>query len=90
MINHPKDLPLPKHGLREVFYDCFTRYHTHGEDSSEMVSLVEEYLEEGLSCPQKNFREQNVEGIKKPVRVVKYCRSAPASSMAYRIRCAPL
>ena len=33
---------------RKRYYDCFTSYHTSGEDSSEMVALVGEYLEEEL------------------------------------------
>ncbi|MDR3542911.1 MAG: Fic family protein [Desulfosporosinus sp.] len=33
---------------RKRYYDCFTSYHTNGEDPSEMVSLVGEYLEEEL------------------------------------------
>ena len=37
-----------KFGDRKRYYDCFTSYHTNGEDPSEMVSLVGEYLEEEL------------------------------------------
>lgn len=37
-----------KFGDRKRYYDCFTSYHTNGEDSSELVSLVGEYLEEEL------------------------------------------
>ncbi|SDH78157.1 Fic family protein [Desulfosporosinus hippei] len=33
---------------RKRYYDCFTSYHINGEDPSEMVSLVREYLEEEL------------------------------------------
>ena len=33
---------------RKRYYDCFTSYHTNGEDPSEMVALVGEYLEEEL------------------------------------------
>ncbi|MDR3599332.1 MAG: Fic family protein [Desulfosporosinus sp.] len=33
---------------RKRYYECFTSYHTNGEDPSEMVSLVGEYLEEEL------------------------------------------
>ena len=37
-----------KFGDRKRYYDCFTSYHTNGKDSSEMVFLVGEYLEEAL------------------------------------------
>jgi len=37
-----------KFGDRKRYYDCFTSYHQNGEDLSEMVSLVGEYLEEEL------------------------------------------
>jgi len=37
-----------KFGDRKRYYDCFTSYHTNGADSSELVSLVGEYLEEAL------------------------------------------
>lgn len=37
-----------KFGDRKRYYDCFTSYHTNGEDLSEMVSLVGEYLEAEL------------------------------------------
>lgn len=37
-----------KYGDRKQYYDCFTSYHANGEDASEMVSLVGEYLEEEL------------------------------------------
>lgn len=37
-----------KFGDRKRYYDCFTSYHINGEDSSDMVSLVGEYLEEAL------------------------------------------
>ena len=37
-----------KFGDRKRYYDCFTSYHTNGEDPSEMVALVGEYLEEEL------------------------------------------
>ena len=33
---------------RKRYYECFTSYHKNGEDPSEMVSLVGEYLEEEL------------------------------------------
>ena len=33
---------------RKRYYDCFTSYHSNGEDPSKMVSLVREYLEEEL------------------------------------------
>jgi hypothetical protein len=33
---------------RKRYYECFTSYHINGEDPSEMVSLVGEYLEEEL------------------------------------------
>ncbi|MFZ3372912.1 MAG: Fic family protein [Desulfitobacteriaceae bacterium] len=37
-----------KFGDRKRYYDCFTSYHTNGENISELVSLVGEYLEEEL------------------------------------------
>jgi len=37
-----------KFGDRKRYYDCFTSYHSNGDDLSEMVSLVREYLEEEL------------------------------------------
>lgn len=37
-----------KYGDRRRYYDCFTSYHTHGNDPSGMVSLIAQYLEEEL------------------------------------------
>lgn len=34
---------------RRRYYDCFRVYHTNGNDPSEMVSLVEQYIEEELT-----------------------------------------
>lgn len=34
---------------RKRYYSCFTSYHQNGNDPSEMVSLVSQYLEEELS-----------------------------------------
>lgn len=38
-----------KFGDRKRYYDCFTSYHEKGNDPTEMVSLVSQYLEEELS-----------------------------------------
>jgi hypothetical protein len=32
----------------ELYYDCFTSYHTNGKDPSEMIFLTLQYLEEEL------------------------------------------
>ena len=37
-----------KYGDRRRYYDCFTSYHVHGNDPSEMVILIAKYLEEEL------------------------------------------
>jgi hypothetical protein len=33
----------------ELYYDCFTSYHTNGKNPSEMIFLILQYLEEELS-----------------------------------------
>lgn len=38
-----------KFGDRKRYYNCFTGYHENGNDSSEMVALISQYLEEELS-----------------------------------------
>lgn len=37
-----------KYGDRRRYYNCFTSYHVHGNDPSEMVILIAKYLEEEL------------------------------------------
>lgn len=37
-----------KYGDRKRYYDCFTSYHTNGNDPAEMVSLIAQYLKEEL------------------------------------------
>lgn len=44
---------------RKRYYDCFTSYHTSGSDPSEMVSLVEQYVEEELSRYVEIVRNAN-------------------------------
>lgn len=38
-----------KFGDRKRYYHCFTSYHENGNDHSEIVSLISQYLEEELS-----------------------------------------
>jgi Fic family protein len=44
---------------RKRYYDCFTSYYTSGSDPSEMVSLVEQYVEEELSRYVEIVRNAN-------------------------------
>lgn len=48
-----------KFGDRKRYYDCFASYHTSGSDPSEMVSLVEQYVEEELSRYVEIVRNAN-------------------------------
>lgn len=37
-----------KYGDRKRYYDCFTSYHSNGNNPEEMVSLIAQYLHEEL------------------------------------------
>jgi Fic family protein len=48
-----------KFGDRKRYYECFTSYHTSGCDPSQMVFLVEQYVEEELSRYVEIVRNAN-------------------------------
>lgn len=44
---------------RKRYYNCFTSYHENGNDPSEMISLVSQYLEEELARYTEIVRTAN-------------------------------